>query len=182
MEENKQIEVNNGVLAEEEQKNARKKKVFRIAAITTGVIAALGAIAYCIYRGSKGSDSELNVVEFPELKIPYISPEIQNLIDNKTGSTLTAERLGQKIGISNREVNRRLIEKGLAERIGDGLYPTEAGKELGVFIDKTTRYGYSFPGLEWDECVADLIFTPEEFEAAAQRAEEVKKIMESFSA
>ena len=181
MEEIKQTKVNNVNLSEEDQKKLKKKKAFKIAAIATGV-AALGVASYCFYKSSKGSDGGLNIVDFPELDLPKISPEIQNLIDNKTGSTLTAERLGQKIGVSNREVNRRLIEKGLAERIGDSLYPTEAGKELGVFIDKTTRYGYSFSGLEWDECVANLIFTPEEFEAAAKRAEEVRKIMEGFSA
>ncbi|SFP71426.1 hypothetical protein SAMN04487928_106129 [Butyrivibrio proteoclasticus] len=157
----------------------KKRKILKIAAFTAFV-----AAAYCVWRMYKvGKSTELETTMLPEIELPKISNDVLPLIGNKTGETLTAERLGRKIGVSSREVNKRLIEKGLAMRYPNGgLYPTEAGKELCAFIDKETRYGYCFTGIEWDKCVADILFTPKEVENAARKAEEIKRLVQELPA
>ena len=187
MEDNKNLNITSEgtidvVLAEKEQKKVKRKKIIKVVAITTAVAAAIGTTAYVIWRCCKGEGNTELITELPKIELPKISPEIQALIDNRTGETLTAQSLGRQIGVSSREVNRRLIESGLAQRFGDSIYPTEAGKDLCAFIDKETRYGYCFRGIEWDECVANLIFSPEEVERAAKRAEEISKIVAEMSA
>ena len=45
---------------------------------------------------------------------------------------LTATKLGGKVGVSNREINRRLVDAGLAVRLPCGEYIlTEQGKLMG---------------------------------------------------
>ena len=187
MEEKKiQNGMGDNVLTEEEQKKAnRKKKIKRITRtfFTATIIFLFSLAGYHFINSNKNTEIEPGEIEFPEIelsKLPRISPEIQEIIENRTGETLTAEYLGRKIGVSSREVNRRLIEKGLAKRIGDGIYPTEAGEGLCTFIDKTTRAGYSFRGIEWDKKVAELIFTPEEISNELLRKERIKKLVEEM--
>ena len=79
---------------------------------------------------------------------------------------------------SAQEINKRLIEKGLAERAINGvIYFTDAGEGLGEVTSKVTKYGYPFSNIEWDESVLSLIFSKDEFESVADKKAIIDEII-----
>ncbi len=97
-----------------------------------------------------------------------VVPICQTIIPSNfklTGNLYTARELGAKMLCSAREINRRIISRGLAERLPSGeLVFTELGKGLGEMKWKTTRYDYSFTNIEWDEAILPLLFSAEELD------------------
>lgn len=86
----------------------------------------------------------------------------------KTGKMLTATGIGDKMLVSAQEVNKRLIEKGLAKRMPYGVVATEAGAQFGKEVVKTTRYGHTFSNFEWDSSLIDILFSEDEFAHVAK--------------
>lgn len=107
--------------------------------------------------------------------IPVLSPEI---LDNLTGTKLTARALGNKVWCSAQEINKRIVASGLAKKLPNGEYMmTEAGRLLGTDTWKTTASGHSFSNIEWDEKILDIIFSPEELLAIANYQERAQQIL-----
>ena len=95
---------------------------------------------------------------------PVLSSDI---LDNLTGKKLTARALGDKVWCS-----------GLAIRLPCGEYQmTEAGRLLGKNTSKTTAAGYAFSNIEWDEKILDIIFSPEELQAIAEKKMRVRQFL-----
>ena len=83
-------------------------------------------------------------------------------LDNLTGETLPPHRLGDLLGISAQEVNKRLVDAGLQRPYGNGYAVNEVAAQLGKVVQKTTSWGYPFSNIEWDRSVIRLIATPAE--------------------
>lgn len=83
-----------------------------------------------------GPEGERVLESLAEEKIPLVPTRV---MDRRTGVMLTATQLGSKAGVSNREINRRLVGAGLCTRLPCGDYVlTEEGKKLGK-IDLVVR-------------------------------------------
>lgn len=96
---------------------------------------------------------------------------------------LTATKLGGKVGVSNREINKRLVAAGLAVRLPCGDYVlTENGKLLGESGLKVTPWNYTVQLIQWDEAVLGIIFTPEELTAIADRQKRIQEILNKTTA
>ena len=101
-----------------------------------------------------------------------------DVLNHRTGKMLTATKLGDKTGVSNREINRRLVATGLSERLPCGDYIlTEKGKLLGESGLKVTPWNYTVQLIQWDETVLEIIFTPEELTAIADRQKRIQEIL-----
>lgn len=115
-----------------------------------------------------------------EENVPSISNDVLN---HRTGKMLTATKLGGKVGVSNREINRRLVDAGLTIRLPCGDYIlTEKGKLLGESGLKVTPWNYTVQLVQWDEVVLQLIFTPEELAANAERQKRIQEILNKTTA
>ena len=100
-----------------------------------------------------------------------------------SGILMTATELGNEVLCSAQVINKKLIGAGLVERWPDGSYNlTEEGKKIGKEIAKRNRYGYSFPNIEWDKNVLNLIFSKEEFDEINEKKAEILRIMEKIAA
>lgn len=87
----------------------------------------------------------------------------KGILDNLTGTMLTARALGREVGCSAQEINKRIVGAGLAEKLPCGEYKmTAAGSMLGKNTLKTTAAGHTFSNIEWDEKILDVIFSQEE--------------------
>ena len=116
------------------------------------------------------------IAEECEVSIPA------DVLKHRTGIMLTATKLGGKVGVSNREINRRLVDAGLAVRLPCGEYIlTEQGKLLGESGLKVTRWNYTVPLVQWDEAVLEIIFTPEELAAVTERRKHIQEILSKAS-
>ena len=81
------------------------------------------------------------VSEIAEENVPSIPCDA---LSHRTGNMLTATKLGGKVGVSNREINKRLVAAGLAVRLPCGAYVlTENGKLLGESGLKVTPWNYT---------------------------------------
>lgn len=79
-----------------------------------------------------------------------------------TGIERTATGLGAELSLSAREVNKKLVEKGMMTRLPCGQYVlTDLGKEFGKETIKTTRAGHTFSNLEWDTSVISRLLSEE---------------------
>lgn len=106
---------------------------------------------------------------------PVLSSDI---LDNLTGKKLTARALGDKVWCSAQAINKRIVASGLAIRLPCGEYQmTEAGRLLGKNTSKTTAAGYAFSNIEWDEKILDIIFSPEELQAIAEKKMRVRQLL-----
>ncbi len=92
------------------------------------------------------------------------------ILDNLTGNKMTARDLGGKVWCTSQEINKRLVSAGLAERsFGQECVLTETGRLLGEYTQKTTKAGYTFSNIEWDEKVLELIFSDNELREIADK-------------
>lgn len=106
---------------------------------------------------------------------PVLSSDI---LDNLTGNELTARALGDKVWCSAQAINKRIVAAGLAIRLPCGEYQmTEAGRLLGKNTLKTTAAGHAFSNIEWDEKILDIIFSPEELQAIAEKEMRVRQFL-----
>lgn len=120
------------------------------------------------------------VSEIAEENVPSIPCDA---LSHRTGNMLTATKLGGKVGVSNREINKRLVAAGLAVRLPCGDYVlTENGKLLGESGLKVTPWNYTAQLIQWDEAVLDIIFTPEELTAIADRQKRIQEILNKTTA
>ena len=116
------------------------------------------------------------IAEECEVSIPA------DVLKHRTGIMLTATKLGGKVGVSNREINRRLVDAGLAVRLPCGEYIlTEQGKLMGESGLKVTPWNYTVPLVQWDEAVLEIIFTPEELAAVTERRKHIQEILSKAS-
>lgn len=95
-----------------------------------------------------------------------------------TGVLKTATGLGDELHLSNREVNKRLVEAGMVTKEPYGYKLTELGKNFGIVTDKMRAWGHPFSNCEWDTSVIPLICSAEEI----ARAEEHKALIEKIAA
>lgn len=117
--------------------------------------------------GNTDAVQNLAVEEITEA-IPATLPS--EVLDQLTGNRMTARALGNMVAESAQQINRRLIDAGLASRMPNGeIVSTTLGNPLCELTWKTTSAGHSFTNLEWDDSVLHLIFTPEELAAKAHR-------------
>lgn len=105
------------------------------------------------------------------------------VLEHRTGVMLTPTKLGNKVGASAQEINKRIVAAELAERLPCGEYIlTKKGK---LFAQKglTVRpWGYTAPLMEYDEAVLELIYTPEELAKIAERKRFIQEIAKKTSA
>lgn len=105
------------------------------------------------------------------------------ITDNLTGEMLTARKLGRETLCSDREINKRLVEKGLQVKNQFNEYDiTELGKAVGVNTWKTTYSGHDFCNNEWDSIVIKYLFSPEELKEIADRKMRISEILEPYAA
>lgn len=123
-------------------------------------------------------------VASPEATKAVASIKISSdILDNLTGNKLTATGLGDKVWCSAKAINKMLVSSGLAERLPCGEYSlTETGKLLGEHTIKTTRGGYTFSNIEWDEKVLELIFSPKELREITEKQLHTREILNGFAA
>ena len=115
-----------------------------------------------VFKPSNSISTPVGKIEpvIEKVVVPVISFEI---LDNLTGNKLTATELGNKVWCSAQAINKRIVAVGLATKLPCGEYSlTEAGRLLGEHTWKTTRAGYSFSNIEWDEKILEIIFNAEE--------------------
>lgn len=105
------------------------------------------------------------------------------VLKHRTGVMLTPTKLGDMVGASAQEINKRIVAAELAERLPCGEYIlTEKGK---MFAQKglTVRpWGYTAPLMEYDEAVLELIFTPDELAKIAERKRFIQELSKKKSA
>lgn len=107
----------------------------------------------------------------------------RDILENLTGNRLTATSLGDKVWCSAQTINKRLVSSGLIERLPCGEYSlTEAGKLLGEYTTKTTRAGYTFSNIEWDDSVLGIIFNPNELKEIANKQRLAMEIINDVAA
>lgn len=95
-----------------------------------------------------------------------------------SGKRLTPTGLGDIMGCSAQEINKRLINAGLAKRcINSEMDFTELGKGLGEMVWKVTKAGHSFVNIEWDEAILHLIFSVEEIAKRKEMQAKATEIM-----
>lgn len=110
-----------------------------------------------------------------ETVVPTIPKDV---LDNLTGNKLTARALGDKMGCTAQEINKRICTAGLAVKHPCGGYiMTETGWLLGEETVKTTKYDYTFSNIEWDEKILELLFSKEEFLEIAAKEERMQQIL-----
>ena len=115
-----------------------------------------------------------------EKELPSIPSEV---LAHRTGEMLTATKLGSKVGVSNREINRRLVNANLAIRLPCGEYKlTDTGELLGEISTKVTPWEKTVPLVQWDEAVLEIIFSPEELTDIAKRQQHIQEILNQASA
>ena len=87
------------------------------------------------------------------------SEAFKKVTDNLTGEMLNATQLGRMTGHSNREINKIIINLGLAEKITCGPHDapilTEAGQKVAKVI-YPENYGFSYPMVIWDKAIIQL--------------------------
>lgn len=88
-----------------------------------------------------------------------------------SGNRLSPRGLGNVVSCSAQSINKKLIEKGLQVRGGNGYQLTELGKRFGVVTSKITRHDHAFINIEWDEAVLKILFSAEELQEIAARQE-----------
>lgn len=137
----------------------------------------------------KGVFKSSNSISTSTIKIKPILEKVvipvlpSNIIENLTGNKLTATELGNKALCSSQAINKRIVAAGLATKHPYGGYSlTEAGRFLGEQTCKTTRAGYSFSNIEWDEKILEIIFSAEELLAIANEHEIINKMMSRYAA
>lgn len=112
-------------------------------------------------------------------KVPSIPSDV---LEHRTGIMLTATKLGNQVGVSNREINKRLISAGLIRRLTCGECTlTEDGKLLGEASLKVTPWNKTVPLIQWDESVLNIIFSPEELAEIAERQQRIQNILNGKS-
>lgn len=110
-----------------------------------------------------------------ETVVPTIPKDV---LDNLTGNKLTARALGDKMGCTAQEINKRICTAGLAVKHPCGGYiMTEAGRLLGEETVKTTKYDYTFSNIEWDEKILELLFSQEELMEHAAKEKKIRQII-----
>lgn len=161
-----------------------KKWVVLTVVTTAGVIlvvkkrTAIKELFQSLHIEELTAKSAVNAIT--EENVPSIPDDVLN---HRTGKMLTATKLGGKVGVSNREINKRLVAAGLAVRLPCGDYVlTENGKLLGESGLKVTPWNYTAQLIQWDEAVLDIIFTPEELTAIADRQKRIQEILNKTTA
>jgi hypothetical protein len=110
--------------------------------------------------------------------IAQIIPE--HILENLTGNRLTARELGSKALCSDRTINKRIVDAGLAIKLPCGEYSlTDTGRLVGELTWKTTRAGHSFTNIEWDEKILELLFSSEELNHIEERKLLIKEVLEN---
>lgn len=105
------------------------------------------------------------------------------ILDNLTGTQMTATQLGNKVLCSPQVINKRIVEVGLATKLPCGDYQlTEVGKLVGKDTWKVTSAGHSFSNIEWDERILELLFSAEELFDIEKRKAYIKELLGDFAA
>ena len=161
-----------------------KKWVILAVATTTGVIlvvkkrTAIKDFFQSLHIEQLTAKSAVNAKA--EENVPSLPGDVLN---HRTGNMLTATKLGGKVGVSNREINKRLVDAGLAIRLPCGDYIlTENGKLLAESGLKVTPWNYTAPLIQWDEAVLEIIFTPDELTAIVDRQKSIQEILSKTTA
>lgn len=167
--------------AEESWLKKHKKKI--IGGLGTAVLVFGGLFAYKNkdtikgkFNGMKPMLDDIDTAKIVDKAVETVTKAKSVIPDNfkLTGNRYTARELGSKMHCSDREINKRIIRAGLAERLCDGeLCFTDVGRGLGESKWKVTKAGHSFSNIEWDEAILDIIFTAEERAAVAASNREV---------
>lgn len=157
--------------------------------IILGVTAVGTILVIKNWDSIKGVFKSSNSISTPIVKIqpvvekvvvPVISSEI---LASLTGNKLTATELGNKVWCSAQAINKRIVAAGLATKLPYGEYSlTEAGRLLGKYTCKTTRAGYSFSNIEWDEKILEIIFNAEELLEIANKQKIAHEILSRYAA
>ena len=177
--------------------NNDKKKTFwqkHKTKIRYGCFTILGGVACIILY--KNRDNIIEIIStldsFPKNmnhddavdQIKKASDSIKKVVPDDlelTGNRFTAQDLGSKMSCDAREINRRIIDAGLAKRLPCGdLVFTEEGKALGERTYKTTKWDYTFSNIEWDETIIPLIFNEKERAVAEEKWARKQEILNSL--
>lgn len=127
----------------------------------------------------KAKSTEPVIETITKQETPLTRPEI---LEKRTGNMLTATKLGRKVGLSNREINKRIVKAGLATKEPYQDYVlTEAGELFGTIGSKETPWGKDVPLVQWDESVLDIIVTPEERVTLDERQRYLKEVAQQYS-
>lgn len=157
--------------------------------IVLGVTAIGTIIVVKNWDSIKSIFKSYNSIPTPTIKI---KPVVENVtvpvipsdsIYNLTGNKLTATELGSKVLCSAQSINKRIVAAGLATKLPyDGYSFKEAGSLLVVYTSKTTRGGYSFSNIEWDEKILEGIFSAEELAEIADKHKVINEILSRYAA
>lgn len=106
-------------------------------------------------------DGKKVINEVAEATINTVKKVPENI--DLSGEKYTATQLGNFMGVSAQEVNKRLVKEGLQVKSYNNEYDiTSFGDHFGDSTWKETRYGHSFVNNVWCKGTLNVIFTPEE--------------------
>lgn len=140
-----------------------KTKIIFVGTSAVGIAIAVSSknLISKLFNQSTSTAIESSATDKLLHKIPV--PEIPSeILNNLTGEKMTARALGNLVGCSAQQINKRIVSLGLATKQPCGEYSlSEAGRLLGVETLKTTSAGHTFSNIEWDKKVLDLISNAE---------------------
>lgn len=174
-----------------EMKRIRKWiKDHKVELVVAGVVTVVGTVLVI-----KNWDSLKKLFKESDIVIPSdvtIIPVIEKqetqtipsaILNNLTGTKMTATQLGNKVLCSPQAINKRIVEAELAIKLPCGEYQlTEAGKLVGKAIWKVTAAGHSFSNIEWDEKILELLFSAEELFDIEKRKAYIEEVLGDFVA
>lgn len=139
----------------------KSKKRFIVGVVVAAAFVAVGAICYKAYRASRIGERGIATVDIID-SLGQIAPAKPINVE-RTGISGTATYLGNILSTSAQNINKRLVENGLATKLPCGEYAlTDRGKQFGTETIKTTKHGHTFSNIEWDTSVVSLIASENE--------------------
>ena len=145
----------------------------------TAVTIALGATATFVvscalaknWDNISGLLAEVSKHQDALLKVVSESASTKSEPPKLTGEKMTASALGALVSCSNRTINKKIVEAGLATKQGSNYFLTEFGRQFGERTYKITKDDHPFTNIEWDKAILGIIFTPDELaERFAEKA------------
>ena len=133
-----------------------------------GTASLLFGAGLLLYQNGKRLDHLREITKEQAIDaIKGIKPIIREgiIVDQskKTGIMATATKLGEIMGVSAQQINKRLVSKGFAERLPSGDYIlTDLGKQIGISTLKCTKYDHTFSNNEWDTSIIEYLFSKDE--------------------
>ena len=134
----------------------------KIVMIAAGAVVAVAGSYVLVKNWDHVSDFVVDLAQKQTVPIDVVPKVNTSRLPELTGDKFTATGLGSMVSMSGQAINKKIVEAGLAIKLGDGSYAfTELGRSFGERIIKT-KGDWVGPNIEWDKAILEIIFSPEE--------------------